>query len=149
LDVKSKYVELKVEIGVRRAAAAMSRRSVRPCWVPRLSTRASTALYVLLHLLLGFTKPETDASFASEFVHLVLREPIPKAPYTLAVCAIVNNEAAYLPEWIVYHYIIGFQHFTVKGGRAVGAAAGGHGGGDGGRRTRGGVHRRKVRAVGH
>ena len=35
------------------------------------------------------------------------------APYTIAVCALVQNEAPYIPEWIAYHRLIGIQHFFI------------------------------------
>jgi len=39
--------------------------------------------------------------------------PGPGAPYELAVCALVQNEAPYIAEWIAYHRLIGFEHFFI------------------------------------
>src|SRR5271165_4385432 len=32
-------------------------------------------------------------------------------PYDLAICAIFQNEAPYLKEWIEFHKLVGVQHF--------------------------------------
>lgn len=37
--------------------------------------------------------------------------PAPLPPYKLAVCTMFYNEGRYLLEWVLYHYLIGFQHF--------------------------------------
>lgn len=34
-----------------------------------------------------------------------------KKPYFASVCAIFQNEAPYLKEWIEYHQLLGFEHF--------------------------------------
>ena len=31
----------------------------------------------------------------------------------LAACAIARDESAYLPEWVAYHVVVGFSHFTI------------------------------------
>lgn len=31
----------------------------------------------------------------------------------LAVCVIIKNEARYLAEWIVYHQLVGVDHFYI------------------------------------
>lgn len=35
----------------------------------------------------------------------------PKNPYDLSICAIFQDEGAFLKEWIEYHLIVGVQHF--------------------------------------
>lgn len=41
-------------------------------------------------------------------------EPLPHAlPLTLAICAIVKDEAPYLLEWIAHHRLIGVEHFVL------------------------------------
>jgi hypothetical protein len=45
------------------------------------------------------------------FPHLPAHaSPEPKK-YTLCICAIFNNEARYLKEWIEYHLLVGVQYF--------------------------------------
>jgi hypothetical protein len=34
-------------------------------------------------------------------------------PYDLAICALVQNEAPYVAEWMAYHRILGFDHFIL------------------------------------
>lgn len=41
----------------------------------------------------------------------IMRLPTPQPPFTLAVCALFHNEAPNLREWVLYHYLVGFQHF--------------------------------------
>lgn len=38
-----------------------------------------------------------------------LDAPTPTPPYSLAMCTMFYNEGKYLLEWILYHYLIGFQ----------------------------------------
>lgn len=39
--------------------------------------------------------------------------PGPGAPYELSLCALVQNEAPYIAEWIAYHRLLGFEHFFI------------------------------------
>lgn len=41
----------------------------------------------------------------------VLAARAPRPPYKLVACATFHNEAPYLREWVLYHYLIGFEHF--------------------------------------
>lgn len=38
-------------------------------------------------------------------------EALPKPPYRLALCALVRNEEFYVQEWVLWHYLLGVQHF--------------------------------------
>jgi hypothetical protein len=58
--------------------------------------------------------------FARSFLFILLclpllclgaQEPPRKYKYHLAVCAIFNDDAAYLKEWIEYHRLLGVDHF--------------------------------------
>lgn len=42
---------------------------------------------------------------------VLFAEPVKSPSYNLSVCAIFNNEAKYLKEWIEYHRMIGVDHF--------------------------------------
>ncbi len=34
-------------------------------------------------------------------------------PYFLSICVIVKDEGRYLPEWILYHLLVGVQHIFI------------------------------------
>jgi len=34
-----------------------------------------------------------------------------QASFKLAACCLLRDEARYLPEWLLYHWVLGFQHF--------------------------------------
>jgi hypothetical protein len=49
-----------------------------------------------------------------EAVEAVLdRETVPKPPFRLSVCALVRNEEFYVQEWLLWHYLLGVQHFVL------------------------------------
>ncbi len=38
--------------------------------------------------------------------------PKTSAPYTAAACVIVEQDARYLAEWVIYHHLLGVQHIV-------------------------------------
>jgi hypothetical protein len=79
----------------------------------RLPTRLSRALtacalYACVVLLLSAT---AKASVVDDIVEALKKAPAPQPPYKIAACAIFRNERPYLQEWILYHFLIGFEHF--------------------------------------
>jgi hypothetical protein len=89
-----------------------------PCALA-LSGRSAVRAYaaVLLLLALSCCTPsiaaDANASSLVRLVRAVLQEPAPQPPYTLTACAIVNNERPYILEWVVYHRLVGFDHFLI------------------------------------
>lgn len=55
--------------------------------------------------------PVLSAANATSMASAILGLPAPTAPFSLAVCTMFHNEGPYLLEWVLYHYLIGFQHF--------------------------------------
>lgn len=45
--------------------------------------------------------------------------PLEAKKYKLSVCAILQNEAPYLKEWIEFHRILGVEHFYLYNNRSV------------------------------
>ena len=52
-------------------------------------------------------------SAAAAIAHTVLAAPKRGPPYTLTICTIVHNEGRYLLEWVLYHYLVGIEHFFI------------------------------------
>jgi hypothetical protein len=86
---------------------------------PRQST-VQGALLLLLHLFLlvqphAAKDERTQEQLIAAVADAVLSGPVPSAPYTLSACAVFWNEKPYLFEWVVYHYLLGVQHFYLYG----------------------------------
>jgi hypothetical protein len=56
--------------------------------------------------------PGSSSEYATD-LNTVRLSPIKKRPVYLSACILVRNEEAYLLEWIIYHYLLGFEHFYV------------------------------------
>jgi hypothetical protein len=59
--------------------------------------------------LLHCGQPEASESADYLFAQLKSRTPLTQA--RLAVCALFHNERPYLAEWVLYHWVLGFDHF--------------------------------------
>jgi len=73
---------------------------------------------VLLQLLQAAAEQTSDPPVSqAELVARVVRDwhsrPPPEPPYSLAVCAVVHDEAIYLLEWAAFHSLVGVQHFYI------------------------------------
>ena len=88
------------------------------CAAAQLSSKRAT--WLLLTLLLtaqphSAKDERSPGQLISAVAEAVISGPIPRAPYTLAACAVFWNEKPYLFEWVVYHYLLGVQHFYLYG----------------------------------
>ena len=69
--------------------------------------RLSLLLGALLLLRAGAPEASESAAYLFEQFQAYQR-PVPAK---LAVCAMIHNERRYLAEWVLYHWVLGFQHF--------------------------------------
>jgi len=53
----------------------------------------------------------SPAAESGDFLFEQLRAYRRPAEVKLAVCAMFHNERRYLAEWVLYHWVLGFQHF--------------------------------------
>ena len=58
---------------------------------------------------------------ARELATAVWNAPAPAAPYFLAAVVLVRDEDRYLVEWLLYHYLLGYEHFYVYDNDDAGA----------------------------
>ena len=88
------------------------------CAAAQLSTKRATLLLLILLLTAQQHSAKDERSkeqLISAVAEAVVSGPVPRAPYTLAACAVFWNEKPYLFEWVVYHYLLGVQHFYLYG----------------------------------
>jgi hypothetical protein len=76
-----------------------------------LSSLAALALLLLLLLLTPAAAQVPREQMVARVAWAVLHGPVPQPPFTLAVCAVMYNEGFYLREWVLYHLLVGVQHF--------------------------------------
>lgn len=50
---------------------------------------------------------DNEAAIATALLALPALQP----PYKLALCTIIHDEGPYILEWVLYHWLVGFQHF--------------------------------------
>lgn len=85
-----------------------------------LSSKRATLLLLIL-LLSAQPHSARDERSQEQIIaavaDAVVSGPVPHAPYMLAACAVFWNEKPYLFEWVVYHYLLGVQHFYLYGAR--------------------------------
>jgi hypothetical protein len=107
------------DVCAQRGAAAAPFGFLRAA-APFLSKRATLLLLILLlSAQLNSAKDErSQEQIIAAVAEAVISGPVPRAPYTLAACAVFWNEKPYLFEWVVYHYLIGVQHFYLYGALA-------------------------------
>lgn len=85
---------------------------LRPC--ARLLRLLLLAAALALPAALPASAPMSAAELAaasepSRVAATILSWPSPQPPYDLAMCVMVHNEARYILQWALYHYMLGFQ----------------------------------------
>jgi hypothetical protein len=70
-----------------------------------------SAARLLLLLVAAAAAQVPRAQMVGRVAWAALQGPVAAPPYTLAVCAMMHNEAFYLREWVLYHLLVGVQHF--------------------------------------
>lgn len=63
---------------------------------------------LLADLLLNVCVASNNARLLANAVHF---GSVPSPPFRLVACTMLRNEAAYVREWIVYHLLVGVEHF--------------------------------------
>jgi hypothetical protein len=68
-------------------------------------------LLAVLLLLAPAAAETTRAQAVERVARAVLHRSAAVPPFTLAVCAVMHNEGFHLREWVLYHLLVGVQHF--------------------------------------
>jgi hypothetical protein len=88
----------------RRAAALLG------AFFAAAQLRCACGLQELFRRLNTSAAAATVADIVSAFFD---PSTVPKPPYRLALCALVRNEEFYVQEWVLWHYLLGVQHFVL------------------------------------